>query len=158
MSKILEVKTKGIIYKVILDEDDFYKLSKNKWYMFSSGYIGRNAIINGKNVTIFIHREIMNPCKENDIDHINRNKLDNRKENLREVSHKKNTENRKIQNNNNSGYNGVCWSKQKNKWKAQITHNQKHIHLGFFVKIEDAIHARNKKEHELNWLTYKGEK
>ena len=76
------------------------------------------------------------------IDHINRNRSDNRISNLRDVSHKQNHQNRRKPSNNTSGHSGVLWDKQKSKWKAQITHNQKKIHLGYFATIEEAIAAR----------------
>jgi hypothetical protein len=85
-----------------------------------------------------------------DIDHINRNKADNRISNLRDVSHKQNHQNKSKPSNNTSGHPGVSWYKRISKWQARIMHNYKHIHLGLFENIEDAIAARKAAE-KLYW-------
>ena len=83
---------------------------------------------------------------EGQLDHINRIRTDNRIANLRDVSHKQNGQNRSKPSNNTSGHPGVCWHKQKSKWRAQIMHNYKQIHLGCFTTIEEAISARKAAE------------
>ena len=84
------------------------------------------------------------------LDHTNRIRTDNRIANLREVTNKQNMQNAGKQSNNTSGHPGVCWYKRDSKWRAQIAHNQKHIHLGCFATIEDAISARKAAE-KLYW-------
>lgn len=79
---------------------------------------------------------------EDQIDHINRNRIDNQISNLREVSHKQNNQNKGKAGNNTSGHTGVCWHKQKSKWQTHIKHNRKRIHLGYFATIEEAVAAR----------------
>ena len=76
------------------------------------------------------------------IDHINRNRSDNRIANLREVTNKQNNQNRSKSSNNTSGHPGIYWHKQSSKWQAKITHSQKQIHLGLFATIEEALAAR----------------
>jgi hypothetical protein len=77
-----------------------------------------------------------------DLDHINGNRSDNRIENLRELPNKFNQQNRRKPNpNNTSGYKGVGWSKQLNKWRVKIVANYKTIHLGYFHDIDDAVNA-----------------
>ena len=77
------------------------------------------------------------------LDHINGDRLDNRVSNLRAATRQQNAMNQKIKVNNTSGFKGVCWSKQKNKWVANITFNKKkNIHLGFFENFDDAVNAR----------------
>ncbi len=76
------------------------------------------------------------------IDHINRNRSDNRIANLRDVSRKQNLQNAGKYSNNTSGHSGVYWCKQSSKWVAQIMHNQKQIYLGCFTAIEEALSAR----------------
>lgn len=85
-----------------------------------------------------------------DIDHINRNRSDNRIANLREVSHKQNHQNASKPSNNTSGHTGVTWRKQSAKWQARIKHNYKMIHLGYFENLEEAIAARKAAE-KLYW-------
>ncbi len=79
---------------------------------------------------------------EDQLDHINRNRSDNRRANLREVSHKQNGQNASKPSNNTSGHPGVSWNKRISKWVAYITHNQKKVHLGCFATIEEAVAAR----------------
>lgn len=90
------------------------------------------------------------------IDHVNRNKSDNRIENLREVSQQENQRHTKIQSNNTSGHCGVSWNKPLGKWRAQIMTNNKQIHLGLFNNIEDAVKARKEAEKEHNFSIYHG--
>ena len=84
------------------------------------------------------------------IDHINRNPSDNRLVNLRDVTQKQNQQNRSTNSDNTSGHTGVRWNKQNSKWRAQIMHNQKYIHLGYFTDIEEAVSARKAAE-KLYW-------
>lgn len=87
---------------------------------------------------------------EDQLDHINRDRADNRIENLREVTNKQNHQNSGKRRDNTSGHPGVCWHKQRSKWVARIMHNQKQIHLGLFTDIEEAIAARKAAE-KLYW-------
>ncbi len=87
---------------------------------------------------------------EDQLDHINRNRSDNRISNLREVTNKQNGQNASKRSDNKSGHPGVYWDKQKSKWRALITHNQKDIHLGYFENLEDAVAARKAAE-KLYW-------
>lgn len=75
------------------------------------------------------------------IDHINRNPIDNRIENLREVTRSQNQQNRAQDPRNTSGARGVTWSKHSKKWRAQIRINRKTIYLGYFDVVEDAARA-----------------
>jgi len=75
------------------------------------------------------------------IDHINGNSLDNKIENLREANQSLNIANSLLSKSNTSGYKGVTWRKDTNKWMAQITKNKKHHNLGCFENIEDAANA-----------------
>lgn len=81
-----------------------------------------------------------------EIDHINHNRLDNRVENLRDVSHKENGKNHSLRSNNASGVTGVSWSNTTSKWVASITINSKMIHLGRFKDFNDAEMARRDAE------------
>src|SRR5256885_94608 len=80
----------------------------------------------------------------------NRDKLDDRRGNLRIVSHATNMINRGKNKNNTSGHKGIMWDKRKKAWLAQISKNYKHIYIGRFDKIEDAIAAYNKVASEIH--------
>ena len=84
------------------------------------------------------------------LDHIDRDRSNNRIANLRDVTQKQNGQNRSKRSDNTSGHPGVCWLKQSSKWRACIRHNQKQIHLGCFNTIEEAIAARKAAE-KLYW-------
>ena len=87
---------------------------------------------------------------EDQLDHINRNRSDNRIANLREVTNKQNLQNAGKYSHNTSGHSGVSWYKRDSKWIAHIRHNQKLIHLGCFATIEEAVAARKAAE-KLYW-------
>ena len=88
---------------------------------------------------------------ENEIDHIDQNKLNNHINNLREVSSTCNSRNCGNRKDNISGVKGVVPYKSRSKWRAHITVSGKMITLGYFVKFVDAVMARYEKEKELNW-------
>lgn len=89
---------------------------------------------------------------ENDIDHINGIRTDNRLCNLRSVSHRDNLRNRKKFRNNTSGQNGVNLHKNTDKWRAAIRNNKgKSIHLGLFNTFEEAVCARKAAEVEYGY-------
>lgn len=79
-------------------------------------------------------------------DHINGNKLDNRRVNIRFVSQGQNVQNRGKGKNNTSGHTGIRWDDGINKWRAEIQANRKRIYLGSFPELQDAISAREAAE------------
>lgn len=79
---------------------------------------------------------------ENQIDHINGNGLDNRIDNLRDVTPAENSRNMKLSAKNKSGFNGVRWCKYSSKWVASIGFKGKTIVLGSFINLDEAIQAR----------------
>ena len=85
----------------------------------------------------------MDAPDDKDVDHINHNKKDNRKQNLRIVSRQENMCNTSIQSNNKSG---VHFDKRFYKWVAQISYKGKKIYLGSFLKFDDAVKARKEAE------------
>lgn len=76
------------------------------------------------------------------VDHINRDRTDNRIENLREASNTENQRNASKPYTNTSGHVGVAWHKYTQKWRAYIRHDGKNLHLGLFTELEDAVAAR----------------
>ena len=83
------------------------------------------------------------------IDHIDNDKTNNNVYNLRWVDCNQSVYNRQTPKSSSSGITGVSFYKNKNKWRAQIKHNYKYIHLGYFDKKEDAIKIRQLKANEL---------
>lgn len=135
---------------ILFDKDDFDKVGIWKWKVGKKGYAVRGIYIKGINgkrgkyKTITMHRLIMDAKPGECVDHINRNKLDNRKANLRLCKPAENQRNMGIPKHNTSGYKGVSFLKKLGKWEAYITYNNKKINLGYFeIKIE-AAEAYNK--------------
>lgn len=87
--------------------------------------------------TIALHRLITNCPKHCEVDHINRNPLDNRKENLKVCSHFENMQNLST---NTSGKVGIYPTNSK--WRARLHHNNKNLHLGYYDNFNDAVEAR----------------
>lgn len=129
--------TQGRVVKV--DSEDYNYLSKNKW-LYDSGYAKRHKKRPEKG-WIIMHRVIMNAPNNLHCDHINGDKLDNRKSNLRLCSNAQNMMNRPKQVNNKSGFRGVSWHKQRRKWRAYIKSNGKQIALGLYDSPEEASKA-----------------
>lgn len=131
-----------------VDLADVGKIKKYKWYKTPEGYVkAERKRINGKKISaIFLHRLIMN-FPDNMVDHIDRNKINNRRHNLRVTDRIGNSRNKGIQSNNTSGVVGVHWHKQNKKWYAHIVINKKEIFLGLFTDLAEAKAVRIKAEH-----------
>lgn len=134
--------------KVTLVDDDVYKwASKFKWYAgkSSSGktfYAYRNSLtVLGKRHTVKLHREIMQPLPGMEVDHINRDGLNNCGSNLRCITHSQNQLNKSLQPNNSSGFRGTSWIQRDQKWRASIHVSGKNFHLGDFNSKENAARA-----------------
>ena len=133
-----------------IDIDDFEKINKlnRYWYKNRSGYV----LATYEGIDIFLHRLILNlPIRYDKTtqligDHINGDRTDNRKSNLRIIKKELNSINCKRYSNNTSGVKGVCWNKRLNKWSAYLHKNGKRIYLGVHTNIEDAIKTRKKAE------------
>lgn len=131
---ILRDKYQNIVGKAIIDIEDVDKVKDLKWHIKTS----RNtnyAVYNDKGRSIFIHQIILDYYGEKDIDHINHDGLDSRKENLRIVSHSINIMN---QYNEDNGIRKV----PSGKYQAHIMVNGKDIHLGTFNTFEEAKQKR----------------
>lgn len=121
--------------EVYFDLEDAEKVLQHCWYVdISKGYAV--ARINGKTVLMHTFLGYRWP------DHRNRNKLDNRKNNLIPSTQKENNRNMPKKVTNTSGFIGVAWHKAAQKWTAQITVDGKKKHLGCYLNKEDAIVAR----------------
>lgn len=123
--KIIKLTNK---LEVFVDDEDFEYLNQFKW-CFDNGYA-----ITTKVPQIKMHRLIMKVGKGIHIDHKNHNTLDNRKNNLRICTNSQNHMNRIKQRMEtaSSKFKGVCWHKDRNKWEAYITKDQKLKYLGLF--------------------------
>ena len=78
---------------------------------------------------------------DNDVDHRNRCRIDNRWANLREATNAENHQNRNRQANNSSGFSGVSWDGKSKKWRARIKLRGRRYNLGVFLNVADAAAA-----------------
>jgi len=85
---------------------------------------------------------------DNQIDHINGERVDNRLINLRDVTLQENRKNMKKPTNNTSGEMGVVWDKGRQKWQARIRVNGKDMYLGRFKDFDAALARRKQAEIE----------
>lgn len=124
---------------VIVDDEDFDYLNQFHWQVDKFNSVkGR---VKGKQ--ILIHRLIMNPPNDIEIDHIDGNRLNNQKSNLRFATSSQNKMNRGARKDSKSGYKGVSWHKQNKKWTVRIKVNNKYLSLGLFNNLFDAAKAYN---------------
>lgn len=130
-------KKRGI---AMVDNEDYERVSKFSWSMHCRGYAVSE--IDGK--LILMHRFVLNSLDGVHTDHIDGNKLNNRKNNLRLVSISQNNKNLRIRKDNISGYKGVSWDKERYKWFAKITSDKKQIYIGRYKSIKEAVRAYNK--------------
>lgn len=139
---IINVKDNTI--KSLIDLDDYKNVSNHQWCVDSRGYV--KTTINGKEVKL--HRFINNPNNHEVVDHINHNTLDNRKQNLRNVSMQENSMNRKRGINNTSGYKNI--SKNKNGTYTVSIQCKGIRHRKTCLTLEQAIELRDKMLKELH--------
>lgn len=141
MSKILLTQNKY----TIVDNKDFEWLNQWKWCVSGNKkYAVRHIKINFKKYkVIYMHRLILNTTN-NQTDHINGDTLDNRRKNLRIVTPQQNNFNLGKRKDNKSGYKGISWDKQRNKWIATINLNKRRIYIGHFNNVKNGAKEYNK--------------
>lgn len=129
--------TRGLV--AIVDDEDYAPLAQYRWrilrthglsYAIRGGSKGKEAIL--------MHREILGARPGLQVDHANRNGLDNRRINLRLANQTQNNANSRLTYRNKSGYKGVHWSRQKAAWHAELRVDGRKIHLGFFDTLDQA--------------------
>lgn len=128
--------------KFYFDLEDYDKI-KDEYWMLHNGYIiTRKRVKNGKSIITKMHTHVLNTNAE--VDHINKIKHDNRKENLRTCAHIDNSRNVGIKKNNTSGIIGVSYisRERKKRWYAYININYKMKSLGYYSTKEEAIKVR----------------
>ena len=130
---------------VEIDEEDLPLISCFKWWKEATGY-ARTAITVAKykQQVTKMHRLLTGFPLE--VDHINGDRLDNRKENLRSVDRRTNCRNRHDE--MTSQYPCVSWAKHANKWRLRIWNGNKHKHYGYFETEEEANEMRRRIEYD----------
>lgn len=163
----IKITSKGKEYTMLVDDEDLLLLECISIRLDQNGYAITNIRANqlkkvneitglniepkyakGTNrVEVFtrIHRLLLGATDPKiQVDHINGNKLDNRKKNLRLATNQQNQYNVGLRKDNTSGYKGVSWYKKGKKWHAAIRNGNKSIHLGYFKTAVEAARAYDK--------------
>jgi hypothetical protein len=137
---IIHLVCKGEKFVTFIDTEDLEKVNKDDYHWIlqkskNTYYVLRQE--NGR--AIHLHREIMGVTEKGiEVDHINNIGLDNRKCNLRILNHAQNLQNQKPRKTNKSGCLNVRWYASRNKWRVNITVNQKDIFCGYYDNLEQA--------------------
>lgn len=137
--------------KFLFDLEDYETIKEYCWHE-SKGYVQTNL---PGDKEIYIHRLIMKDHITNSnqvIDHIDRDPMNNRKDNLRVATQRDNARNRSAGKNNVFGVVGIRWVDRVKKWRALIMVDRKNINLGYYSSFDDAVRARLRGE-----LRYYGE-
>jgi hypothetical protein len=125
----------------IIDISDFDTIRNYSWYpkrsewgTYCNGYVNKKVVV--------LHRFIMKAQVGQYIDHIDKDTLNNKRDNLRFVTNQQNGFNRKVGKNNTSSIMGICWVESRNKWNVRIKLNYKNIFLGQYEDFDDAVKSR----------------
>lgn len=116
-------------------------------------YRGKKFLIRAHRLAWFVHTGCM-PIGE--IDHINRDRLDNRIQNLRDVCGLVNKRNQSMPANNTSGATGITWTNHMKKWRARVGTGDGRKHIGYFEDIADAVAALNEARLQYGYTQHHG--
>src|SRR5215216_1971168 len=111
----------------LVDSADYDALTQYRWRLNNRGYVVRSKYVNGREVIVCIHREILQAQRGQIVDHIDHDKLNNTRENLRFITQQQNLMYRRCFRNNQSGYKGVA--SVQGKWRPRIQFDGKPIYL-----------------------------
>ncbi len=149
MEEIVEVPlTQGKV--ALISKSDWPLVSRYPWYAHRQQYTWYARTNSGPSGSISLHRLIL-PGKAL-VDHIDRNGLNNTRENLRPLTQQSNTINSGKQRNNTSGYIGVDWSKQHKKFRARLKVDGSSHYLGLYCTAAEAAIA-----YDRAWTEWAGE-
>jgi len=144
--KKIELRPTGF---ALVDDEDFGRLSQHKWYLSRAGYAIHGSNKNGIKSFEKMHRHIMNAKQGDFIDHIDRDKLNNQKTNLRFATQLQNAHNRSKKEGTKNNYKGVFFMKSINLFQSRCRMNGQDIFLGYYKTEIAAAYAYNKKAVEL---------
>lgn len=138
-------------YTVLIDDEDWERVSKHKWSVSTGGgrekpYFRMHFYVGKERKTLQLHRFLLG-CVPNDgkqVDHIDGNTFNNRKENLRLCNTHENNRNRGKPKNNTTGYKGVYVSDGDDRWRARVKYLGKSIQIGTYGSPKEAAIAYDK--------------
>lgn len=128
----------------LVDDSDYDWLSLTPWYYSGPGYAARDFTRNKEKISVYMHRLILNVTDDKEVDHIDGNKLNNTRGNLRVCSREENACNLKNRNGGTSKYKGVYWDGSRGYYRVEI--NSKtygDYYVGAFYSEDEAGLAYN---------------
>lgn len=133
----------GDVYECLIDTEVLERVSSYTWCAAGNPMGAVHSYWkDGKYKSFAMHRLLTDAPKGLMVDHVNGNRFDNRKLNLRFATNQQNQQNIHKPARSSSGFRGVGWSKAREKWKVQVKYQGKSIHLGYFEDLEKAKRAR----------------
>jgi hypothetical protein len=139
--------TKGAV--AIVDEEDYERLiAQGNWHLFSGGYAAR-SVKKPRRKTVLMHKEILPGPSDLEVDHINGDGLDNRRANLRLVSHSANLHNHQSAVRSNTGQRNIHLHKAgglRRPYQVYSTENMSRTTVGYYRTLDLAIVARDMHE------------
>lgn len=129
----------------LVDDEDYEKISKYSWFI-QHGYAITNVRKDGRQITLRMHREVLGlqPEDKKVPDHIDFDRLNNQKSNLRIATHKENSRYRRVKRTpDTTKYRGVIWSKKDGLWAGVITVDNKNVWCGLHSTQREAAIAYN---------------
>lgn len=124
----------------LIDQEDLERCIKFRWLLTSKGYAKRQD----KGRDVFLHNFILSLPSSSGVDHINRDKLDNRKENLRIANPTQQNSNQGLRSDNTLGFKGVSFevaASGRVRYRAKLFVKQKQIYFGNYDTPEEAAKA-----------------
>lgn len=132
--------------EMMFDISDLELVSAHNWHIDNLGYPKTHF----EGTPIRLHRLLISTVPDGFVvDHKNREKLDNRRSNLRVVTQQENNQNLSVRSDNTSGVPGVFFDKRAKRWRAQICKGGKTTHVGIFDCFDDAVAARKEAEEKI---------
>lgn len=132
----------------MIDAADYPLASQYRWHRNSNGYARATVWRDGQSWTVYLHRLIINAQSGTDTDHINGDRLDNTRPNLRSCSHSQNMANQHCVR-GRSKYRGVTYHVKRRCWYAEIKHAGRRIFIGAYDSEVQAAQAYNVRAIEL---------
>lgn len=145
MEAIPVYKRGEVVAHALVDDEDYLRLRDFTWGLTSNGYARRSESRSSK---VFMHREVMGlmPGDGLEVDHRDLDRLNNRRANLRVVTHAENGQNRVSQSTCcgrpvSSRFRGVTWDKERQKWQAKLELHGRTRYVGRYPSEVDAAAA-----------------
>lgn len=131
--------------EALVDDEDYEAVSAFKWFATQSRpgslwYAARWVYQDGERIRIWLHRELMNLPDDLDVDHIDRDGLNNQRNNLRPATTFQSAANKSIRSDNTTGYRGV-YAHRNGRFYVYVQHNHDKRYVGAFATAIEAAHA-----------------